>query len=86
MFILLKELFERDNVPFPEWLSYEHLEEDWKDSKYSFERNKHIWSLKTPLKDVRITFDGNEYHFIAFDEDGNVMFDNVTTDEYVIQH
>ena len=54
MFILLKELFERDNVPFPEWLSYENLEEDWKDSKYSFERNKHIWSLKTPLKDVRM--------------------------------
>ena len=85
MFILLKELFERDNVSFPEWLSHERLEEDWKDSIYSFERNKHVWSLKTPFKDVCITFDGNEYHFIAFDEDGSVMFDNVTTEEYVIQ-
>lgn len=31
-----------DKVPFLEWLSYEHLGEDWKDSKYSFERNKHV--------------------------------------------
>ena len=56
------------------------LGEDRKDSKYSFERNKHIWSLKTPLKDVRITFDGNEHHFIAFDEERSVMFDNVATE------
>lgn len=84
--ILLKELFERDNVSFPEWLSCEYLDEDWKDSNYSFEKNKHVWSLKTLFKNVRITFDGKEYHFIAFDEEDNIMFDNVTTKEYVIQH
>lgn len=84
--LMLKELFERDNVPFPEWLAYEYLDEDWKESIYSFEKNKHVWSLKTLFKNVRITFDGKEYHFIAFDEEDNIMFDNVTTEKYVIQH
>ena len=82
--MLLIELFDRDNILCPEWLSNEFLEDDWQDSVYSYEEGKHTWSLKTPVKDVKITFDGQEYHFIAF-KDGEIMLDNVITEEYEIQ-
>lgn len=81
---MLKELFERDNVPLPEWLSYEQLEDDWKESIYSFENNKHIWSLKTPFKNVFITYDGEEYKFYAIIDEEAVCIE-IITEEYVIQ-
>lgn len=83
--LMLKELFERDNVPLPEWLSNEYLEEDWKDSVYSFEDNKHIWNLKTPFKNVRITYDGEEYKFYGIIDDEEICIE-IITEEYVIQY
>ena len=82
--LMLKELFERDNVPLPEWLSYEHLEDDWKNSVYSFEGNKHIWSLKTPFKNVCITYDGMEYKFYGI-IDEEVICLEIITEDHVIQ-
>ena len=84
--MLLIELFDRDNILCPDWLSNQYLEDDWKDSTYSYEEGKHIWSLETPFKNVRITFDGTEYHFIAYDEEGEELFDNISTEEYEILH
>ena len=78
--MLLKDLFEKDGVNCPEWLSYEFIEDNWKDSDYSVDGNTHKWSLKNPLQDLLITFDGVEYHFIAF-KDGEVMLDNVITED-----
>ena len=84
--MLLIELFDRDNILCPEWLSNEYIDDDWEESQYSFEDGKHIWRLKTPFKDVAITFDGNEYHFLAYDEEGELIFDNVSTAEEEIIH
>ena len=81
--MLLQDLFKKDDVNCPEWLSHEFIDDGWKDSTYSFEDNTHKWTLKNPLQDLLITFDGNEYHFIAF-HDGQVLLDNVITDDFCI--
>ena len=80
--ISIIDLFDRDNILCPEWLSTEYLEDDWKDSTYSFENGFHTWSLKTSFKNVRICFNGEEYHFRAYDENGELMMDNVITSEF----
>lgn len=67
-----KDLFERDNVECPGWLN-DYLDDDWMDSVYSFEDNVHYWKLHTPLKNVVISFDGEEYCFRGFDDNGEVM-------------
>lgn len=84
--MLVIDLFDRDNILCPEWVSNEFLEEDWQDSVYSYEDDKHTWSLETSFKNVKITYDGEEYHFIAYTEDGEVMFDEVITKDEIIQH
>ncbi len=52
--MFIKDLFERDNVPCPEWLD-DYLEDEWMDSVYSFEDNVHYWKLHNPLKNVVIS-------------------------------
>ena len=79
--MFIKDLFERDNVPCPEWLD-DYLEDEWMDSVYSFEDNVHYWKLHNPLKNVVISFDGEEYRFRGFDDSGEVMFmEQVITEE-----
>lgn len=80
------DLFDRDNILCPEWLSNEYLEDDWMDSVYSYEEDKHTWSLKTPMKDVKITYDGSECHLLAYFENGELMADDVITNDYEILH
>lgn len=40
--------------------------------------------LKIILKDILLTFNNKEFHFIAFDKNGNIMIDNVYTETYCI--
>ncbi|WP_458455707.1 hypothetical protein [Methanobrevibacter sp.] len=40
--------------------------------------------MKNDFQDLKITFDGDEYHFIAYDENGDLMFDSMITEEYVM--
>ena len=68
--ILLKTLFDRDNILLPEWLLDEYLEDDWLESQYSFNGEYHTWILETEFKGkVRICFNGKEYHFQGFHEE-----------------
>lgn len=83
--ISIIDLFDRDNILCPDWLSYLKLEDDWQDSIYSYEEGKHTWNLQTPLKNVRITFDGNEYNFYGI-IDGDLIRIETITEEEVIQH
>lgn len=74
--MFIKDLFERDNVPCPEWLD-DYLEDEWMDSIYSFEDNVHKWQLQDSLKNLLISFDENEYRFQGFDDEGNVIMEEV---------
>lgn len=84
--MLVMDLFDRDNILCPEWLSDEFLEDDWQDSVYSYEEGKHTWSLENSFKNVKINYDGKEYHFLAYSEDGELMFDEIITKDYLIQY
>ena len=75
-FIKVKDLFARDNVECPEWLDV-YLEDDWMDSIYAFEDNVHKWQLQDSLKNLLISFDENEYRFQGFDDEGNVIMEEV---------
>lgn len=81
--MLLKDLFKKEGVNCPQWLSHEFINNGWNDSTYSFEDDTHKWTLKNPFQDLLITFDGEEYHFIAFC-DGEVMIDNVITEDLCV--
>ena len=83
--ISIIDLFDKDNILCPEWLSNEYLEDDWKDSTYSFEDGKHTWNLETPFKKVRITFDGEEYQFLYFNEIGELTPIEIITETESIQ-
>lgn len=78
--IPILELFDRDNILCPEWLSYIQLEDDWLDSVYSYEDDKHTWNLQNDFKNVRITFDGEEYNFYAIEEDELIPLEKITED------
>ena len=67
--MLLLELFDKDNILCPEWLSEEFLEDDWQESVYSYEEGKHTWSLKNELMNNKITFDGTECTFLYMIEE-----------------
>ncbi len=66
--MLMINLFDKDNILCPEWLSNELLEDDWEDSVYSYEDDKHTWILKNDIMNNRITFDGNECTFLYFSD------------------
>jgi len=83
--ISIIELFDKDDVLCPEWLSYLRLEDDWLDSTYSFEEGIHTWNLETPIKTVRITYDGVEYNFYAI-EDGELVCLETIDEDHVIQY
>ena len=83
--ISVLELFDKDNILCPEWLSYLQLEDDWIESVYSYEDGKHTWNLKNDFKDVRITFDGEEYNFYAIDGEDLICLETIT-EEYAMQY
>ena len=67
--MLLLELFDKDNILCPEWLSEEFLEDDWQESVYSYEDGKHTWSLENDVMNNKITFDGTECTFLYMIEE-----------------
>ena len=75
---LLKDLFEQYDIECQYWLEYELLEDNWKDSTYSFKDNVHAWRVKNSFQGLEITFDGVEYHFKSYN-DGLLMYNRVTT-------
>ena len=79
---MLKELFERDNVLFPEWLINEPLKWDWEKSTYLKGENIHKWELNTPIGFQTITLEDENYTFTGYDENNNIIFERVVTPEY----
>ena len=79
--MLLKELFERENVSFPEWLSNDFLKGDWENSVYLKGENIHKWELITPIGMSIITFENYVYTFAGYDEDNNLIFEKIVTSE-----
>lgn len=64
------------------YLTYD-LEDDWLDSIYSYEEGKHTWNLHTDTKDVRITFDGNEYNFYGIISDELFCLERIDKDSVI---
>ena len=83
--ITIIDLFDKDDILCPDWLSNVRLEDDWVESKYSFDNGVHTWNLETPFKKVRITFDGVEYNFYGI-EDGELICLETITEDHVIQY
>ena len=78
----LKELFNRDNVPFPEWLEDEPLKWDWENSTYLKGENIHKWELHTPIGFQSITLEEDTYTFTGYDLDNNLIFFYFFSSEY----
>lgn len=74
MFIDLKDLFERDNVKCPSFLENEELMEELSNSEYSLENGIHTWKYKDAFRNIIISFDGETYNYLGFDEDGNEIY------------
>ncbi len=82
--MFLNELFARDGVTCPNWLSNVVLENEWINSHYVFEDNVHKWSFKNQFKNVLITFDNTEYHFIAYSSNGEILCNNIITESETV--
>ena len=81
--MLLIDLFDRDNILCPEWLSNEELDDEWQDSTYSFKDGYHTWCLEDIFGEKsRICFNGDEYHFQALNEEYEewIPFETITKD------
>ena len=83
--ISIIDLFDKDNILCPEWLSYESLEDEWLESVYDYDEGIHTWSLDIPMKEAKITFDGVEYNFYAV-IDGELHILETITEDHVIQY
>lgn len=81
--ISILDLFDKDNILCPDWLSYLQLEDDWMDSTYSYEDGKHTWNLQNDFKNVQITFDGKEYNFYVLEEDELSCLEIIREDEVI---
>lgn len=83
--MLLIDLFDRDNILCPEWLTQEFLEDEWEDSSYSFHEGYHSWILETVFGTSRICFNGNEFHFQSLSDDGEwIPFKTIMKDDIII--
>lgn len=78
----LKELFDRDNVSFPEWLDDKPLKWDWENSTYLKGNNIHKWELNTLAGFQSITLENETYTFSSYDLDNNLIFEQIVTPEY----
>ena len=84
--MLMIKLFDKDNILCPEWLSDEFLEDDWEDSVYSYEDNKHTWTLKNDILNNKITFDGTECTFLYLSDAINELIPfRVLTEDSAIE-
>lgn len=83
--MLLMDLFDKDNILFPEWLPNSDISDDWQNSTYSFENGYHSWVLEDMWGTARICFNGEEYHFQSLTEEGDwISFDIITKDDVTI--
>lgn len=80
----LYDLFKRDNVDIPKWLSNDYLNEEWKNATYLKGEDIHKWELNTVFGFNSITLENNAYTFNAYDEDNNLIFEKIETPEEII--
>ena len=81
--MLLKELFDQENIICPEWLSTKMIDDYWQDSTYSSEDGVHKWSFIDGLRNVEIVFDGETYTFGAYSDNDIFTVLEVVTDSEV---
>ena len=79
--MMLKELFDRDNVPFPEWLENEPLKGEWETSTYFKGDNIHKWELNTPVGFSTITLEDERCTFESYDLNNQLIFEKIDTPE-----
>lgn len=85
--MLLKELFDKDNILLPEWLIDETIEDEWQDSNYSFNDGFHTWNLDSLFGKLRICFNGGQYIFQAYNDDEKMWVPfTVITEDQAIQY
>lgn len=77
---LLKELFEKQGLTCPEWLDV-ILDQEWEDCEYSIKDDVHTWTVDNPFQHLKITWDGKEYRFEGFDDQGELIFTEVRNKE-----
>ena len=82
--IFYSDLFGRDGVECPEWLSDQKLEDYWLSSDYSCEDDVHLWEYRDFARWVVLSWDGTECLLRAFDEDGVILFARVRTEEFEV--
>ena len=81
--MLLKELFYKDNIDCPEWLSFDMIDDYWEDGNYSFEDNTHKWRFTDELRNVEIRFDGQTCTIGAYFDDEFFVFEIITESEII---
>jgi len=74
MLIDLKDLFERDNVKCPNFLSKEKVMTELFTSEYSFKDGVHYWRYDDDFRHLELSFDGITYLYLGFDDDGNEIY------------
>ena len=77
----LSDLFNRDNVPFPDWLVDDELPNEWADSKYFKGEDSHRWELTILSEFNSISFDDEKYIFQGYDENNRLIFERIVTPE-----
>lgn len=82
--MFVHELFDKENINCPEWLSDELIDDYWQDAEYSLEDNVHKWTFKDELLNVLISFDGETYTFGAYFDDLFKVFSVVTADSSIM--
>ena len=78
----LSELFKRNNVSFPDWLSDDILPDEWENAKYFKGEDSHRWELTILSEFNSISFDGETYLFQGYDENNQLIFEREVTEEY----
>lgn len=79
--IMLKDLFKKENIPYPEWLVDIRLDDEWKDSKYENTSDGHVWIVDNEIQHLKITITSDEYRFEGFDDQGIVIFTEIYTED-----
>lgn len=77
--MMLKELFDRNDVPFPEWLENEPLKGDWENSNYFKGENIHKWELNTPIGFQTIVLEDELCTFTGYDSNNQLIFEKIDT-------
>lgn len=83
--MLLKDLFERDNVEYPDWLSEDYLlDDEWGDAIYFKSDTIHKWELNSIMGLSIITLENKVCTFDSYNLDNELIFKKVDTPEYEI--